>query len=303
MKSTAIDDLRNGARCKCCTSPADYYLLLKLRKEEEEMTARSTLEDTQEKQNLEDDRLEEENEDDDFDLDCYTDYEVTAMEEMKSRSLAYERAKLMGYGALLEQSASHLERMFSTFELIILHIYNPKSEFQARINLYLEKLATMYMGTIFRRLEVGSTASLLVTVLQGSPVRLRKSEFSSDWCGGIIAIRRCTTVAWTSQLEVFGSDDELLSTELDAWLGHANVLSRNIDQSLSLEVLQQIANQTGSDDEGDQDLELDCEAYCDLPGCGRNFPHEHVGGSGGLGTLSANADKAGVFNLGQLGKV
>ena len=33
MRQAAFDDLRNGARCKCCSAPADYYLLLKLRKE------------------------------------------------------------------------------------------------------------------------------------------------------------------------------------------------------------------------------------------------------------------------------
>ena len=324
MRQRAIDDLRNGARsCACCSAPADYYLLLKLRQEaeaeEEARQAAAARRDEEEKErrrrggrggdssNSDDD----DDDDDDFGLDdCYTDYEVAAMEEMKTRALAFGRAKLVGLGVHVEQSAAHLEKMIPTFKHMVLHIYNPRSALQARINLHLEVLATRYPGTLFRRVESGPQVSQLVSKLQGTSVRLRSAELGdSDYAGALVAIVGASSTAFTSQLESFGSDDELLPGEIDKWLSNTGALCTDTEDALSFASLRQVAaDAADADDEAAYDAErdTDCAAYCDLPGCPRTFPHEHIaGGTGGLGSLSVRAAQEGesVFAPGLLGRV
>ena len=307
LKQAAFDNLRNGNRCKCCKVSEDYYLLLKLRKEEESRR-RSDVKGVHEES--------EEEDDDDYDVDfgpvCYTDYEVAAMEEMKSRALAYERAKLAGYGVHIEQSAAHIQqKLIPRMKYIVLHVYNSDSVLQARMNLHLEGMSAKFIGTAFRRIEAGPAAADLLTKLQGSPVHLNSAAFdaaSNSKCGGLgclVAISDCSILACTNHLNAFGDDEELVSTELDKWLDHTGVLSTDVPEALLGHFKADRENGDGrgdlssSDDEGENEEGGELRSYCDLSGCGRDYPHEHVGSSNGssglkgLGSLSVETAKSG----------
>ena len=311
LKQAAFDNFRNGNQCKCCKVSEDYYLLLKLRKEEE-CRRRSDVENVQEC--IEEDGGDDNYDDDDVDfgLACYTDYEVAAMEEMKSRALAYERAKLAGFGVHIEQSATHIQqKLIPRMKYIILHVYNSNSLLQARMNLHLESLSAKFIGTAFRRIETGPAAADLLTKLQGSPVHLNTAVYEAvsnsnrEGLGCLVAITDGSIFACTTQLNAFGDDEELVSTEFDKWLDHAGVLTTDLPETLLSHFKADRENDDGENEEGE-----DLRSFCDMAGCDRDYPHEHVGSSNGssglkgLGSLSVGAAKSGesVFSMGLLSR-
>jgi len=290
MKQRAFGDARS---CGCCSEPADYFLLLKLRQEAIALERQGGDEEREEDRRFRDEEGDEEGEDEDEDADfyaglenCYLDHEVEALEAMKSRALSHEQAKMLGFGVHREVSVAHLKELVKSRRYVVLFAYNAHSELQARINIHLETLAERYVGTLFRRIDAAKPEA-----------RAYLMQVSDDACSssGLLAFREGSVAALTTQLGLFGDDGEAVLTELEKWLAQAHALSSDTDDALlgadAAASLRELL------DGGDEDEGEELQSYCDLAGCRRNFPHEHISKGGGLGTLSSKAsdEAAGIF--------
>jgi hypothetical protein len=289
MKQRAFGDARS---CGCCSEPADYFLLLKLRQEvEAAAVAQGGDEEREDERRFGDEDEEEEEDEDDADFyagleNCYLDHEVEALEAMKSRALAHEHAKMLGFGVHREVSVAHLKELVKSHRFVVLFAYNARSELQARINIHLETLAGRYVGTLFRRIDAAKPEA-----------RAYLMQVSDDACSsiGLFAFREGSVAALTTQVGLFGDDGEAVLSEVEKWLTQTHALSSDTDDALL--GADMAASLRELLDGGDENEGEELQSYCDLAGCHRTFPHEHVTKGNGLGTLSSKAidEAAGIF--------
>ena len=164
---------RKDMSCEHCMNSVDYPLLQKL-KEEEAYYKASAAELPELQNNLDNEGQSEGNDEDrirddevsdddsefgdiDFDDDggLMDGLRAKMAAELEMKKKIREEAVSIGFSRLVEDSTAHLGNLIAVYrQPIVLHIYDPASLPDARLELELEKLADRYLGTKFRRVNV-----------------------------------------------------------------------------------------------------------------------------------------------------
>lgn len=295
MTLGALEKLRNAPslRCHCCTEPIDYPILIHLR-----ILAQQN-EFIKEVENNSD--LEE---DSDSDMDellntvFLTPFEQDRIEQMRltneNKSIAYA----LGYGIHIEDSIDHINLQIIEKQNVIIHIFDTESYLSGNIDLYFENISQEFIGTKFRRISNIQTPQFNNFIKQWD---LQNELLSDSIFTGIACFIDGRKVSSTCNLSQFGDENSLYRYELKKYLEHSHVLSTD----LSIAMLANASVNNGSikfrRDE-DEENEEDNVSYCSLEGCGRNFPHEHIGGKSGnrlgsaTGTQGSEALAINTFN-------
>lgn len=291
LRNNAVSSVFSGpqkyAECLCCRSQSeDYFLLAEVRRRL----------GTQEKSTLVESHeysVEEESDEDD---EMWAGLEFGAMlpEEKERLFIMQEKASLlqnaskMGFSKHMEDSIQHVNDMILEGRSIVCHFNDINFVACAYIDHALEILAAKYLGTLFRRIKVTDVSD----------------TFRTTWnCPFNVEIPTACLVVFTNgaltsctfDLLQFGEEN---ATKDDAVCIYVDELEKYLDHAGSLhlsgpETLLQYGNQRISY-ENDSDSGDETEAYCDIVGCGRYFPHEHVGEKGGSSIIgSSSASNAG----------
>ena len=272
--------LKKHKACPCCISQAvDYPLLGRLRRD-------LTVDKELVSEGNEDHQHSDDTDDDDDELwaglglDALTPEEEERLLVMKERASMLEAASLMGFAMHNEDSITHINEMIAQGRCIVCHIVNVNMLSCAYVDHALEKLAIKYLGTVFRRVDI----------TEESDEFKKKWNMSSD--GGATA---CLSVfnggsltAYTYDLKQFGEGNDSDSAE---YVFYLEELEKYLDNIGGLKMscgdtMMQLTSGQYLDEENSDDEKL--ESYCDLIGCDRHFPHEHIGVNGG-GSLSGAA--------------
>lgn len=298
IRQATVNNLKNGAwkSCECCTVSADYPLLKSLRG-----SVCMPLEQLAPKANEEAHPEEEENEeeDDDLDLDFMTEYELERLEEMKALSEKAIFAREVGYGKHINlclttsapNTLASLRDAIFKVDGLVLHVYEPRVALSARIDLELECLSELYLGTLFRRVSI-SAAIELRSSPQGQQELLSRILSRPQ----LVCIIQGEVVACCSNLSEFGDDSELQTNALKRFLENSGVLLSIPSENAIFALCQ--SNHSASLRPEEEEYEGGDEengSYCGDPNCGRKFPHEHVSGRGG--TLTGASEDAGADAL------
>lgn len=275
--------------CVCCSLQAvDYPLLAKLRLQLNTNSATS---------GIISDPISDEDDDDDemwagLEFDTLTPLEEERLLERKAREEMLRAASLNGFASHNEDSTNHINEMILQGRTVVCHFVNTNVQVCALIDFSLEGMAAKYLGTIFRRTKPSDETSAF---------RRKWNVGSSSANGGNREdLGPCLTVfvggslrATIFDLYQFGDGDEsnsnqsiLYEDELEKYLDQLG----GLNMTLSTTLLRLNSMQFADSDEGSDDENF--VSYCDTPGCGRFFPHEHIGGknmSVGTGTLSGAA--------------
>ena len=200
-----------------------------------------------------------ENDDDDFDdidPDFDSVYESAMRSLVKSAAEKLEFAKKCGYAIHSEESPRHLKQMVDEGTNVVCHLYDPSSLLSARLDLALETIATSYLGTKFRRINVLNTELNYLKEWLNKPVDL-SSDCLLCFTGGELT-------TYTKDMHVFGYDDVVYSEEILRYLHHAHLLHSEllpINLSPQKEIIED---------------EKPLESFCNRKGCGRLFFHTHI---------------------------
>ncbi len=276
----AFNSLRQGFGCVCgaedCLVEGDYPLLAMLRASRSDNDA---FEAIGEKRDAEVGSDGEDSDDDSllFGLgdDFLTPEEQERMLKCAERQAVLDRAMKMGYAQHTEDNPAHLRTLLENKQSLVLHICDTNSMLCAALDLTLEKLASVYVGTKFRRLQMSSDSAYFVESELERQRRLygaaqisnfRKSSGDASllcFKNGMICVLEC-------QLAQFGSGDTVFEGELTKYLDNAHMLSTEVTE-LSLE--SQLAMQEAAAEEEETDEEA---SYCGYKGCDRKYAHSHV---------------------------
>jgi hypothetical protein len=226
---------------------------------------------------------EEDDEEDEFaDLldDFVTPYEQERAQGMRERMEMHQRALSIGLGKHSEDSMGHILEHIAQQPFIVIHVYDSSSAVCARLDLELEKLATIYLGTMFRR--IGISAEVVRSLRS---VRNFGCVIPDSRSPMIIAFRNGMPLCVFEDLSMFGDADDVYSSVIVSNFDSAGVLAT----SLSEAHFQGKFVATTRDDEvltcrciicGKlllvQDSEVPEDSFCEDPTCSRRFPHEHI---------------------------
>ena len=253
--------------CICCNHGIkDYPLLVSLRErfkgEKAETASLMEGRDSGVRDMGQDDQNSNDDDDEFDDLlnEVMTPYEVERMNAVKEIQSKVESARAMGYGVHHEESVEHLMTMISDQERVVCHIYDPSSLSCAYMDVILENLAAKYFGTRFRRIPVSSLPRLKVNL----DIPLSESGLLCFMDGSLIH---------SSSIHAFGIENDIYLNDVERFLDHTHILSQEV--FVSTRYLNEEAEERD-----------EAEKYCDEPGCGRRFAHEHVGS--GFSFLSAS---------------
>ena len=284
--------------CGCCSlQSVDYPMLARVRGQLDCKPETEGSKDNTDCYN------EENNDDDDDDDEMWAGLEfdtLTPLEEerllgMKERKELVEAATMMGFASHIEDSIGHINDMILQGRVVIIHFAAINLRVCALIDYALEGLAAKYLGTIFRRVRISDESDAFREKWKINTNTNGNGNQSRGGNGPCISVFSMGSLkACVFDLNQFGEGENentiIYSNELEKHLEHLG----GLHVTLSAILCQQSSTQYSEVEEGSDDERF--ESYCDTPGCGRFFPHEHVGGSGqlrGTGTLSgaAGADK------------
>lgn len=269
--------------CLCCRSQSvDYPLLAKVRRRL----------DIQESTTSADNREGSVEEDSDDDDEMWAGLEFGAMlpeeEErllvMQEKANMVQNASLMGFSKHMEDSIHHLNDMILEGRSIVCHFNDINLMVCAYIDNALEILATKYLGTLFRRIEVTDVNASFITTWN-CPFNVENPAAC------LVVFINGALTSCTFDIHQFGEEnatkDDAVSVyvdELEKYLDHAGCLHYSCPESVFRYGDQRLTKEINSDSDEER------ESYCDLVGCGRHFPHEHVGENGGsiLGASSSS---------------
>jgi hypothetical protein len=229
---------------------------------------------------------------DDMGDEFLTTEEKIRLEEVVNMQKLVEKARGMGYAQHMEETASHCGLLIKSQQTLILHIYNPNSLFCARLDLELEKLAVIYIGTKFRRMPMSTDTSYFVEsqVEKGISVSAQSAQPRVERGRPFLVAFKDGAVCFTEGgLSRFGSDREVYQSELVTYFSNAHVLSSEV----VMPSLQQLAG-FNAEEEPEDDPE---SSSCGFPGCKRSYNHSHV--AAGADSLVKGDDEEGMEALAQ----
>lgn len=293
----AINSLRKGFGCACgeaCDMTGyDYALLAMLRE------AKQSFVDSQD--NIIGENLFQDSEgnysdsDDDsllndMDGEFLTSEERARLDEAKQLAELREKAQGMGYARHIEEDFSHCRKLINSKQIVILHIYDGSSMLCARLDLLMEKLAAIYIGTKFRRMSLSPESYHFLETevdrgLSASAQVLQPRLTRGQAC--LVAFRDGAVSLIENNLHQFGSDDEVFEGELLRYLSNAHLLSSDLVLP-TLEAL--LGEGNGEDKEEEEDTYV-----CSFPGCVRGYNHSHV--AAGADSLVRNDREQGLEAL------
>ena len=229
-----------------------------------------------------------------LEFDALTPLEEERLLGMKAKEEMIRAASLKGFASHIEDSTTHINEMILQGRTVVCHFVNTSLHVCALIDVALEGLAAKYLGTIFRRTRPDDEARAFRRKWNIGATSTNGEEDSQPCIAVFVG---CTLKATVFDLFQFGDASAndcdkvfLYEDEFEKHLDQLGSLNMTIGATLTrFDGIQSADNDEYSDDES-------FVPYCDTPGCGRYFPHEHVGGKnivGGKGTLSgaAAADK------------
>ena len=287
LRNDAVRSVFSGPQkyteCLCCRSQSvDYPLLAKVKRRP----------DTQEKTTLVESREGSDEEESDEDDEMWAGLELGAMlpEEkerlffMQENANMVQNALLMGYSKHIEDSIHHVNDMILEGRSIVCHFNDINLVACAYIDHALEILATKYLGTLFRRIRVNDISASFRTTWN-CPFNVENPAAC------LVVFTDGALTSCTFDILQFGEESAMKD---DALCVYVDELEKYLDHTGSLhlsgtETALQYGDQRISF-ENDSDSGDEAEAYCDFVGCGRHFPHEHVGEKGGsiLGASSSS---------------
>ena len=309
-RSNVRNDLRKtvftmdgNGKCGCCSKPSiDYALLAQLKQKLEKRNSNSSAinQEVTERRNNEDD--DDDDEDGTFAelLNTLTPADEERLQQIELSVMRQEKAIANGFAVHIEDSIGHMETMIAQRRSIVCHLYDPTSSISAIIDYALEILSKKYLGTTFRRIKL--SANVL-------PFRSkwRMEDHGNCWQPCLAVFTDGQLTASTTKMDLFcnrynnmqeivvsptidGEDDvleciRLCVSELEKYLNHARVLEVDLPYNACGTGFRLFG---GVDVDGSDEEEEEHTSYCDMEGCDRNFPHEHVTGQGG-GTLTGAA--------------
>lgn len=259
-------------KCECCLKSSDYSKLQSLRFELQHAV-------TPDQGNFcgDDDTNEVES---DIDFDDFTsEFELIRKQEMQKRLSKYKQLESIGYGVHSEDSVTHLTTYLKCHTNLVIHVFSD-TFLDARIDLVLEKLSTMYYGTIFRRLPTRNKSLLINTIRslpQSTPVDTYIGEASYSG-SALFCFSKGQFKAIATNLTQFGDETVVYERDLERYLDNVTCLSLQPDESVTRLYAHESEVNFAANVESD---ESEVEKWCDDPSCTRRFPHDHVGGKGG----------------------
>lgn len=294
-----------GSGCRCCYDPntdgGDYELLAAAKEDlmatlneyGEEVTA-SIVE--QERNSSDNNYLDEDDDDndssDDSEFDYLLDddvpglsseYETQRRAELEDLARRVESLQWHGYGVHRQM---HPQRVFSAAgygtdsmrDVVrpkgsVIHLFDAFSPRSVALDLYLERIASKYLGTKFVR-GIGVTSVLYADDNGDDSWKRRDLPM-------LLAVREGKVVAWNAGLNDFFSSEDLEARVVEQWLDQAGVLVEtppSVDEICRIrpEETALLENMMKLNKLGDGGLEE--ERYdCGVAGCCKSFRHEHVG--------------------------
>lgn len=276
--------LQKYEHCPCCENQtADYPMLAKARRQLEACND-ETDQDAAKVKAINDNDDDDSDDDSEFwaelEMARPTDEEEDRLRQMKANAEIRRAAILEGFGVHIEDSSAHINEMILQGRTVVCHIVNTSMLLCGYIDLALEKLATKYLGSNFRRVMLDDETHTFMMKWNIPLVDIA--------CPMLASFRGGALITYSADLHQFGdgSDPTIYVGELEKYLNNLGCLQWSHSDSMKLLLCQ------GCDDE-DSDEE-NSQSYCDLDGCGRHYPHEHVtakggGERGGGGTFSGAA--------------
>ncbi len=281
----AFNSLRQGFGCICgaddCLTDGDYPLLAMLRTSKNDDEVFNALGQGSAAAAAERAASDVEDSDDDsllFGLgdEFRTEEEQERMLEWAEKQAAMESAIKMGYAQHIEDNPVHLRTLLDNKQSLVLHICDTNSILCAALDLALEKLASVYIGTKFRRLQMSPDSSYFL----GSELERQRQQCGTAQVSNLrqknegaslVCFKDGILCALESQLGQFGLEDTVFEADLTKYLESAHVLSADVAE-LSPENLQAMQAAAAAEEEFiDEDA-----SYCGFPGCGRKYSHSHV---------------------------
>ena len=291
----AFNSLRQGFGCicgstNCIDASGDYPLLQLLRasKSEDAMFGQMESETTKEPETCSDS-------DDDSLLDGLGTQFLTAEEqerlnEVSERLKVKEQAKKMGYAQHIMDNPIHLRALIDGKQLVVLHVCDINSILCAGLDLALEKLASIYIGTMFRRILLSpDTTHFLESELEKQSGALTSTMRLKEGLPSILCFKDGMICAIESFLGQFGVEESICEADLLRYLQNTHVLSADVAE-LSFEKVKGILEAEAAQEEEEPD-----ESYCGHEGCARKYAHSHV--SGGADSLVKSEKEQGIEAL------
>jgi hypothetical protein len=244
--TNVFNSIPTRVHCECCKISKDYELLYELKSQMNTSTTTGIIESSQRVNN----QVEDEDE-----FDYLLEEEPTLFEqERKLEVFRYQQqlisAQVLGLGIHREDSIQHMLELISTGQTIVCHLYDPLVLCCAHMDVVLETIARKYLGTKFRRVPLHTSQSLLHMLTLSTDVPM------------LLCIKN-TVLEQKSFVSSFGGDVVYLN-DVEKFCSNAHVLLTEMTCLPSSLVT-------------DADLSEEVDVYCDEPGCGRRFAHEHVG--------------------------
>ena len=299
--------------CQCCEIPSvDYKSLTKLKSMKycEEITVIDKDKDLDEDSN-------NESSDDDLDLDDFiSEFEINRKLEVQKNIEKMNCYKRIGYGQHINESIEHLTVLVQSLPFVIVHIYQD-TYMDAQIDMFLEKLAQIHVGTIFRRIDsstISSISQLFDTLGLGnndSNSVLSYSSSSASNTGNTTTLRDIDgnllnhdimDINKSASSCLIGFNQQQISfliSDFSEYFNNSHSYTSNNNENLELydDVLLRYfhmknilspfptENDIGNyqlymqrfSDTNPSDENDEDNIYCDDSTCTRRFPHQHIG--------------------------
>jgi len=342
----AINSLRKGkwSRCECCAQPKDYPLLAKYRSSVEgaaklpkyrgEFRGKTAWNFGSEEVAKGEERIAEFRAEDAEDSDWDSEDEamlagagaaVGRTADETERLFAAEEAKKAmdnalegGFGEHLEDSGQHVFTLVQEYgETVVCHVFQPELPMCAWLDLYLEKIASQFLGTRFRRVEASpDSRHYLAKLCRGasagrglSDVERAASDNNSANSAGtrfarqiedalsaqlplLVCFSKGEPVLVEAGLGQYGTKDGVFDADLHTLLGNAHVLHARLEDSMHIRDLEAHFQRLQRSGEEEDEEEEEENTWCDVPGCSTRYHHTHIGaGKGSL--VNENASELG----------
>eukprot|EP00602_Paraphysomonas_sp_CaronLab_P005945 CAMPEP_0185035090 /NCGR_PEP_ID=MMETSP1103-20130426/25804_1 /TAXON_ID=36769 /ORGANISM="Paraphysomonas bandaiensis, Strain Caron Lab Isolate" /LENGTH=275 /DNA_ID=CAMNT_0027572005 /DNA_START=126 /DNA_END=950 /DNA_ORIENTATION=+ len=273
MRDSVFTTIHDNSHCGCCGHVQEYHLLSLLRQEQQSaMNGRDphhTYGDERDASSC--------GSDSDDDLDMLDDYispsEKLRLEQAKTAAITIENHSLLGFGIHIQESATHLlDLVKSSFAPFVIHVCSPDERLCASLDLAMESMARVYLGTAFRRILVSESGPLLHA--------LSVSEIAVP-C--IICVKRGEVTSSITDIQRFDAGGNvMLISEIEKHLDHDHMLFRENEAVLRLQY-DLLNDDTELELSGELETQPEEGSYCDEPGCDRKFPHTHIGSGDAAG--------------------
>ena len=277
----AFNSLRQGFGCVCgsndCLIDGDYPLLAMLRqtKADDDIFVTSN-----EKMATKVDSEGDDSDDDSLLFGLGEEYltpeERERLFEWNERQRTLDIAARMGYASHTDDKPAHLRTLLDNKQSLVLHICDTKSILCAALDLTLEKVASQFLGTKFRRLQMSSESTYFVETELERQRQVHGANQISNHRRSVegpclLCFKNGVICAYECHLEQFGSNDMILEADLIKYLENTHVLCAEAVE-LSLENLKAIQDS----EREDTDAAGEENSYCGFMGCNRTYAHSHV---------------------------